>query len=188
MGNHFEDDYEESVEEYEDEDDNHGSNSDAMNRRIDFGRRQKPFLTPVTPYPPVYCEFMVPNRSLCNLQRDIYQIQTSSAVLRSKAIVDSDAVLREAETESDCLSDRAAALDEQKVNIFHTHFSLPYLFDEFQFLRMVPKQFTCQNVQSTDDTSEFNATVRPVIVGVCTRTLEKIFRARRSKMADPIVQ
>lgn len=38
-------------------------------------------------------------------------------MLRSKAIVDSDAVLREAETESDCLSDRAAALDEQKVSI-----------------------------------------------------------------------
>lgn len=58
MGNNnFEDDYEDSVDEYEDEDDNAGSNSDLANRRIDFGRRQKPFLTPVTPYPPVYCEF-----------------------------------------------------------------------------------------------------------------------------------
>lgn len=54
MGNNFEDDYEESVDEYEDEDDNNGSNSEAMNRRIEFGRRQKPYLTPVTPYPPVY--------------------------------------------------------------------------------------------------------------------------------------
>lgn len=36
-------------------------------------------------------------------------------MLRSKAIVENDPVLREAETESDCLSDRAAALDEQKV-------------------------------------------------------------------------
>lgn len=36
-------------------------------------------------------------------------------VLRSKTIVESDPVLREAETESDCLADRAAALDEQKV-------------------------------------------------------------------------
>lgn len=41
-------------------------------------------------------------------------------MLRSKAIVDSDAVLREAETESDCLSDRAAALDEQKVSSVET--------------------------------------------------------------------
>lgn len=31
--------------------------------------------------------------------------------------MDSDAVLREADTESDCLSDRAVALDEQKVSI-----------------------------------------------------------------------
>lgn len=39
-----------------------------------------------------------------------------STVLRSKAIVETDPVLREAETESDCLVDRASALDEQKVN------------------------------------------------------------------------
>lgn len=58
MGNHFEDEYEDSVDEYEDEDDNNGSNSDTTNRRIDFGRRQKPFLTPVTPYPPVYCKLL----------------------------------------------------------------------------------------------------------------------------------
>lgn len=38
-----------------------------------------------------------------------------SLVLRSKTIVETDPVLREADTESDCLTDRAAALDEQKV-------------------------------------------------------------------------
>lgn len=37
-------------------------------------------------------------------------------MLRSKTIVETDPVLREAETESDCLADRATALDEQKVN------------------------------------------------------------------------
>lgn len=63
IGNRFEDDYEDSVDEYEDEDDSNGSSSDTMNRRIDFGRRQKPFLTPVTPYPPVYCEFSILNHS-----------------------------------------------------------------------------------------------------------------------------
>lgn len=60
IGNNFEDDYEDSVDEYEDEDDNNGSNSDTTNRRIDFGRRQKPFLSPVTPYPPVYCKVSNP--------------------------------------------------------------------------------------------------------------------------------
>lgn len=40
---------------------------------------------------------------------------TLCAVLRSKAILETDPVLRETETESDCLADRAAALDEQKV-------------------------------------------------------------------------
>lgn len=39
----------------------------------------------------------------------------SKTVLRSKTIVETDPVLREAETESDCMADRAAALDEQKV-------------------------------------------------------------------------
>lgn len=38
-------------------------------------------------------------------------------MLRSKTIVETDPVLREAETESDCLADRAAALDEQKVDL-----------------------------------------------------------------------
>lgn len=37
------------------------------------------------------------------------------SVLRSKTVADGDPVLRETETESDCLTDRAAALDEQKV-------------------------------------------------------------------------
>lgn len=51
----------------------------------------------------------------------IYQIfaQNSNArivlVLRSKTIVETDPVLREAESESDCLADRAAAMDDQKV-------------------------------------------------------------------------
>lgn len=38
-------------------------------------------------------------------------------MLRSKTIMETDPVLREADTESDCLADRAAALDEQKVCI-----------------------------------------------------------------------
>lgn len=36
-------------------------------------------------------------------------------VLRSKTIVETDPVLREAESESDCLADRSAAMDDQKV-------------------------------------------------------------------------
>lgn len=71
MANNFEDDYEDSVEEYEDEDDNNGSNSEAMNRRIEFGRRQKPYLTPVTPYPPVYCKCQL--RIICD--RILMEIQ-----------------------------------------------------------------------------------------------------------------
>lgn len=109
-------------------------------------------------------------------------------MLRSKAIVDSDAVLREAETESDCLSDRAAALDEQKVSDCLPIFRLSNDSNtDFDF-RAVPKQFMCQNVRSMVDINEFNATVRPAIVGVCTKTLARIFREHRSKMADPIVQ
>lgn len=38
-------------------------------------------------------------------------------MLRSKTIVDTDPVLREIESESDCLADRAVALDEQKSHV-----------------------------------------------------------------------
>ncbi|XP_031620477.1 SPARC-related modular calcium-binding protein 1 isoform X2 [Contarinia nasturtii] len=68
----------------EDEYDDDDDDDDHTNDRKTF-----PFFTPVTPYPPVY-------------------------LLRSKTIVETDPVLREADTESDCLTDRAAALDEQK--------------------------------------------------------------------------
>lgn len=38
-------------------------------------------------------------------------------VIRPKTIVETDPVLRETETESDCLADRSAALDEQKAHL-----------------------------------------------------------------------
>lgn len=38
-------------------------------------------------------------------------------VIRPKTIVETDPVLRETESESDCLADRAAALDEQKAHL-----------------------------------------------------------------------
>lgn len=38
-------------------------------------------------------------------------------VLRSKTIKDADPVVRETESDSDCLADRAVALDDQKVII-----------------------------------------------------------------------
>lgn len=56
-------------------------------------------------------------------------------MLRSKTIVENDPVLREADTESDCLADRAAALDEQKVNeqfdkfqLFHEWHAFVHIF------------------------------------------------------------
>lgn len=36
-------------------------------------------------------------------------------MLRSKTIKDADPVVRETESDSDCLADRAVALDDQKV-------------------------------------------------------------------------
>lgn len=47
---------------------------------------------------------------------DIYFLPYT-LVLRSKTIVDTDPVLREIESESDCLADRAVALDEQKSHV-----------------------------------------------------------------------
>lgn len=41
-------------------------------------------------------------------------------MLRSKTIVDTDPVLREIESESDCLADRAVALDEQKSHVVNS--------------------------------------------------------------------
>lgn len=37
-------------------------------------------------------------------------------MLRSKTIKDADPVVRETESDSDCLADRAVALDDQKVS------------------------------------------------------------------------
>lgn len=37
--------------------------------------------------------------------------------MRSKTIVDTEPALREPESESDCLADRAVALDEQKAHL-----------------------------------------------------------------------
>lgn len=59
--------------------------------------------SPVTPYPPVY-------------------------LLRQKTIVESDPVLRESESDSDCLADRATALDDQ--NIFQQSGAKPMYVPE----------------------------------------------------------
>lgn len=70
----------------------------------------------MTPYPPVYCKYFFQLFSFSNLTiRNELNSSFSKTVLRSKTIVETDPVLREAETESDCMADRAAALDEQKV-------------------------------------------------------------------------
>lgn len=44
-------------------------------------------------------------------------------MLRSKTIKDADPVVRETESDSDCLADRAVALDDQKVSKVHCEFS-----------------------------------------------------------------
>ncbi len=47
-------------------------------------------------------------------------LHSETAVLRSKTIKDADPIVRETESDSDCLADRAVALDDQKVeeNLF----------------------------------------------------------------------
>lgn len=114
----------------------------------------------------------------------VFEFET---VLRAKTNVENDLVLREADTESDCLADRAAALDEQKVNnklihmdfcafhISHTYFACFF----FVVHRMERKHGMYPNVHQMVAISVFSAIVPLDIVGACTKTLEKIFRARR---------
>lgn len=114
-------------------------------------------------------------------------------VLRSKTIVDSDPVLREPENESDCLADRAVALDEQKAHLvilfirihFEQHLNAIFFF--FYISRMVVKQAMYQNVQQMDVINGYNAIVLLVTVGVYTKILVKIFLALQLKMEDLIV-
>lgn len=90
---------------------------------------------------------------------------------------ESDGNLRDNDGESDCLSDRSAALDEQRVNkitaiSIHTKVYLKMTF----CLRPELKHYMYQNVQSMVAISECNVTDLQVIAGVYTKILVKIFR------------
>ncbi|XP_037034678.1 SPARC-related modular calcium-binding protein 1 isoform X2 [Bradysia coprophila] len=82
---HF-DDYDDV--EYEDESDEYNGGG-IISHKYGNSLRPRPYNSPGTPYTPVY-------------------------LLRSKAIKDPDPVVRETESDSDCLADRAVALDDQK--------------------------------------------------------------------------
>lgn len=112
-----------------------------------------------------------------------------------KTIVEADPMLRETDTEWDCLADRAAALDEQKVvwchndkqtkKVEYTFYSAVCVCS-FQSSKM--EQFTCPNARRTAATSGPNAIDRLGIVGAWTRIQAKIYPAHRLKMADRIVR
>lgn len=72
----------------------------------------------------VFSEFLGFFFSFCEIFPTIFNFLNT--VLRSKTNVENDPVLREADTESDCLADRAAALDEQRVRICPNNFA--YIF------------------------------------------------------------
>lgn len=109
-------DYDEE-EEYEDEEEDLNEDSvssESVNHPKDLAEKKKLLLNTVTPYPSVY-------RKLAAAFGRTHATKYTFSVLRSKTIIESDSVLRESETDSDCRSDRAAALDEQKVLSLELH-------------------------------------------------------------------
>lgn len=107
-------------------------------------------------------------------------------MLRSKTIKDADPVVREAESDSDCLADRAVALDDQKVSICEERSKYPKDLQLYS-CRTVLKRFMYQNVQLTVVISVCNVIDRLVTVGAFTKTPGKIYQERRSKTVDQIV-
>lgn len=97
------------TEEYDDSEEDDYDNGDE-------DVRLNPLFTTVKPYARSYTLLSFLSFSDDQHKNHIFHFFFLSTVLRSKAIVETDPVLREAETESDCLVDRASALDEQKVN------------------------------------------------------------------------
>lgn len=187
-------DYEESEE---DDYDNDDDEDDHISERKPF-----PFFTPVTPYPPVYCTYVFQwyqfwlhsifsclNHidSIVDLILNPISFKISWTVLRSKTIVEADPVLREAETESDCQTDRAAALDEQKVCAVRLHcievIALKVLIDWLVALfnpnRMVHRRGMFPSVRLMGAINASNAIVPSAIAGVFMRTLAKTYRAHR---------
>lgn len=115
-----------------------------------------------------------------------------------KTIVETDSMLRESDTEWDCLADRAAALDEQKVinRIRRIDTANMYLWFKKSYANLVcsvylfskMEQFMCRSVRQMADMSAHSAIVQSVIAGVLMKIQAKIYPAHRSKMDDRTVQ
>lgn len=75
---------------------------------------------------------------------------------------DHDTLTNSNDGESDCISDRNAALEEQRVREKQVIIRVP--LNNNHICRMV--KCTSQNAQPTDDTIEFSAIAQPDIVGV----------------------
>lgn len=96
--------------------------------------------------------------------------------------MESDPVLRDADTESDCMTDRAAALDEQKVwtisitRIQDLTINIPInimLSIANQFSHRMLKHGMFPNARPMDVINEFNVIVLLDIVGVLMKILVK---------------
>lgn len=114
-------------------------------------------------------------------------------MLRSKTIKDADPVVRETESDSDCLADRAVALDDQKVSIENISKDLrnqlsSLITISILNLRTVPKPYMYQNVLPMDVINEYNVIDLLAIVGVYMKTPAKIYQGHQSKMVDQTVQ